>query len=94
MPLACVALADRLAAVGVRRDDRDQRLDAVAGEQFGDEADPLHVGVPVLAGEAEARGEELADLVAVEHLDAVALARAAGRPARTRWWSCPRSADR
>lgn len=71
--LGGVPLADGLTAVRERRDHRDERLHAVGREEFGDEADPLHVGVPVLAAETEAGGEELADLVAVEDLHAVAL---------------------
>ena len=63
--------ASRLSAYGAMTGT--SALTPLRGEQFGDEADALHVGVPVLAAEAEARGEELADLVAVEHLDAVAL---------------------
>ena len=54
----------------------------------------VHLGVAVLAGEAEAGREMRADLVAVEHLDAAARGRAAGRPAHRRWWSCRRSAGR
>ena len=64
--------ASRLSAYGAITGT--STLTPLRGEQLGDEADPLHVGVPVLAAEAEARREELADLVAVEHLDAVALA--------------------
>ncbi|GAA3784874.1 hypothetical protein GCM10022403_019550 [Streptomyces coacervatus] len=47
--------------------------DAVARKDLGDEADALHIGVAVRPGEAEPRGEEAADLVAVEDLHAMSL---------------------
>src|SRR5450759_2149051 len=68
---------------GVRRHDRDQHQDAVAGQQVGDVADPADVLVPVGAAEAEVSAEVGADGVAVEHLHPPAGgAQAAGRSQR------------
>jgi hypothetical protein len=49
-PARLVALADGLAAVGVRGDDGHHGEDAVAREDLGDQADALHVGVAVRTG--------------------------------------------
>src|SRR2546429_4724024 len=60
---------DFVAHRAVGRDRRADHHHAVAGEQLRDVADAADVGVAVLAGEAEALGEILAYLVAVERLD-------------------------
>src|SRR5438477_2262353 len=61
--------ADFVAHRAVGRDRRADHHHAVAGEQVRDVADAADVGVAVLAREAEALGEVLAYLVAVQGLD-------------------------
>src|SRR2546430_10595365 len=60
---------DFVAHRAVGRDRRADHHHAVAGEQVRDVADAADVGVAVLAREAEALGEGLAYLVAVDRLD-------------------------
>ena len=69
-----VRLSDLVADVAERRDRRDQHEHAVAGEQFGDPADPADVDGAVVAGVTAGRGEVRTDGVAVERLDAQAVA--------------------
>ena len=66
-PGACL-----VAGLPVGRHGGDEGDDAVPGEQVGHPGDAAHVHVAVLAREAEAGAEVLTNVVAVEHLHAVA----------------------
>ena len=57
------------AFVGADHGDEDD--DAAAGEARGDPADTLDVGLAILPREAEACGDVLADVVAVEVVDEI-----------------------
>ena len=93
VPSASASRPDLVARGGVGRDGRDQRRHAVPGEQARDEADPAHVGVPVVTAEAEPARQVLPHLVAVEDLDVPP-----GREARLHGagpaCSCPRPTGR
>ncbi len=83
----------RLTTVRVRRDHRHQHQHPLRSQQFGDKPDPLHIRIPILTTEPQPRGQELTDLVTVQHLHPAA-PRTQPLSQRTRdRWSCPHSAN-